>query len=260
MTNDVKTGADLFEMLADSPAGASLKFTALEDDYTLVWRWESKVRKFGIYDKPMDLAGLRELLAEMAEENVAHRIQLWVEIPHTVFENRSGEGSLENEVNARYLIDNFGSFDRRGFWLPKSEIRPFDTQFSRSLYVPIFDGRNGIGLDMPVSEPLVSAIDTLIECGYIDDSDTRIVIEQEIIDRCWDSFVRSAVMDKLEGAAEIRWLGLTLEEENLVLGEALQRMTADDSPRFEGDSWSVDVGELADMIMLVLSEKAAENQ
>ncbi|MFE7796984.1 hypothetical protein [Nocardia sp. NPDC057440] len=252
------TGAELYEMLADSPAGADLKITALGDDYSIVWRWENKVLDY-IREtrKGMGLDALREMLAEMAEEDIARRVQLWVEVPHTVHDERTRNGSLGDEVNARHIIENYGSYDSKGYWADNSKIRVFDTQFSRSVYVPIFKGSNGIGLDMLVSDALVDCVDTLIEHGYIDDGDTRGVIEQETIEKDWDSFVRSDVVDKFSDEVENKWIELSVDQENGVLGQALERMYKNDSPEFDGDSWSVDSDRLAEIISDILGESAA---
>lgn len=259
-TESTKTGAELFELLAGTHDGAQVKFTALCDDYSIVHRWEYRVLDIVRGRTPFDLPALRDLLRDMAKENHANRIQIWAEIPNTIHDETTGNGDIDHEVNARHIVEMYGSFDGKGFFRPDSDIRVFNTQFSSSVYALIFDGRNGIGLDIEVPDDLYDAIGTLARGGQIKDSETRHAIEQEIIDRDWDNWGHHEVIDKLSQETQDEWAELTTGEQKSALGEALGRMYRLTAPRFDGDSWSVDSDKLAQHITQVMNERTTSTK
>ncbi|MEV2222736.1 hypothetical protein AB0E01_22990 [Nocardia vinacea] len=157
----------------------------------------------------------------------APQIRVYVEIPNTLHDERSGQGSIDQEVNARYVSETYG------------DVTTLDTQFSRSLYVLVFDGpRDGLGVE--VDEGLAEQVYALFGNQDVDDSGTRHEIEMELIDRDWDNWVCSQVVGLLNPIWEDAWIEATAEQNDKLFHDALGKFYQDHAPVFDGASWSVD--------------------
>ncbi|MFE5290187.1 hypothetical protein ACFRAQ_34910 [Nocardia sp. NPDC056611] len=206
--------------------------------YEPLFGWDAVAKKYGVADGDDFL----EAIAYMDSD--ARQIKVYVEIPNTVHDDRTGQGSITNEVNARYMSESY-------------QTERISTLHSASLYVLVFDGP-GDALGTEVDQALADDVYRLIETGYIDDSDTRAEIEEETIDHDWDSFVRGECVDKLSDAAVEIWWDATVEQESALFHAALGQFYENDHPEFEGDSWSVDHDAFAKVLESVIVASVAK--
>ncbi|KZM71076.1 hypothetical protein [Nocardia terpenica] len=201
-----------------------------EDAFGLDWRRNRKVTGGDSFLKA--IAGLG---------GDAKQVAVYLEVPNTCHEtSMPGGASVESEVNARYLRETYAV-----------------SMFSDSVYVLVFDGP-GAGLGVEVDDGLADMVAGLYAGHDIDDGETRQVIERELIDKSWDSWVRGQVAQRLSDAAESLWWDSTPAQQDTLLGEALDRFYRVDGHRleFEDDSWSVDHEEFAKVFQAVVLASA----
>ncbi|MBF6439541.1 hypothetical protein [Nocardia cyriacigeorgica] len=181
------------------------------------------------------LAEFVALIAELGDHARRTRIELVVE--HTVHQDMTGDDWIQL-ANVEYLTSTHGESLT---WRSNS--------LSRSLAVVVFDGVafDGNGLAAEVPDALAADLEALYAEHYIDDSDARHAVEDALITRNWDYWIRSDL--RLPDRVEEFWQKLTPTQQREVFDRALSRLVDEHgwSPEFEsrGDQLIIDLHLLA---------------